>query len=407
MKNIIVIGGGFGGVYATKRLLHYFKHDEVCITLINKTNYFLFVPMLHEVATGSLSGYNITEPLREILYGTHFRFVKGEAQSIDLKNKTVSINSHKLHYDYLVLATGSHSNFYSIPGAEKFTLPLKSLEHAKHIKNHIIESIEYAFQSDDEKEKIKYATLAVIGAGATGIEFSIEAKELLDQLLKSNADNTTASRVILIHSHSEILSQFPQLRIDAVKALKKHNIELVLNDKVTKVEQHKLTMKDGRVIDAATIIWTAGIEASSIPTTPKAADKNGKFIVNEFLQLPLYPEVFAVGDCASYTQQGKDHPMPALAQVAAEAGKHVAKNIYFLCHQKELEPFMYELRGILLSLGRRKGAGIIKGIKIKGFPAWFIMRTIYLFKIIGTVNKLKTAYEWTLNLFSKRDTSQH
>ena len=401
MKNIIVIGGGFGGVYAAKKLLHYFKHDAN-ITLINKTNYFLFVPMLHEVATGSLASNNVTEPLREILRGANFRFIKGEVQSIDLKQKQLSLNQHTMHYDYLVIATGSHTNFSNVPGAEKYALPLKNLQHALHVKNHIIESIEYAFKTDDEKEKRAYATVAVVGAGATGIELSIEVKELVDQLLKNNVSSNILSHVILIHSHSEILSQFPKLRQDAMKALKKHGIELILNDRVTKVEKSQLTMKDGRTIDAATIIWTAGTTPNKLPTKPSE-----NFIVNEYLQLPSYPEVFAIGDCASYTQPGKSYPMPALAQVAAEAGKHAAKSIYLMHNKKPLKPFMYNLRGVLLSLGRRKGAGIIKGIKITGFPAWFIMRTIYLFKIIGTINKLKTAYEWTLNLFAKRDTSQH
>lgn len=408
MTHILIIGGGFGGVYAAKQLLHHFKHvKDIAITLISKTNYFLFIPMLHEVATGGLCGHDLTEPFREIISSKNFHFLKDTILSIDLNKKTVKTATTNLAYDYLVLATGSTTNFYNVPGAEQHALTLKSLEDAHTIKRHLIESVEQAFKKPDTEERKKYTSVAIIGAGATGIELSIEIKELMDQLLKNNPNNSDTPTITLIQRGDAILPQFPELRKDVEKALINHHITLLLNSPVSEITDHEVRIASGTTIHANTIIWTAGITPNTIPTTPPVTNKQGYLEVNQFLQLTKYPTVFAIGDCASYIPPGKTLPMPALAQVASEEGKHAAKNIINLITNKSLQPFIYDLRGILLSLGRRKGAAVIKGIKIKGFIAWWLMRTIYLFKILGTVNKLKTAYDWTLNLFAKRDTTEY
>ncbi|HLC75457.1 MAG TPA: NAD(P)/FAD-dependent oxidoreductase [Candidatus Nanoarchaeia archaeon] len=401
--NIVIIGGGFAGVYAARTILKLFKNNpDVHITIVNSTNYFLFIPMLHEVATGSLAAANIAEPLREILHGKNFSFVRERALSVDFKKKKVKTETMALPYDYLVLATGSTVNFFNTPGAEH-CLTLKNGDDAYALKNHLITSIEHSFYAQSE-DKQMFATVVVVGAGPTGIELSLEIKEFIDQILKSNATNSIRPHVYLVHSGDVVLPQFPQLQKPAMKALQKHGIELLVKSRATRIFKNSVEMNNSVVIDAATIVWTAGVKPNTVATVPTIADERGCFVVDKYLQ--LQPHVFAVGDCASCVPEGHDKPLPMLAQIATKQGEHAALNLYLDYSGKQMRPFVPAMNGILLSLGRRKGAGVVFGLPIRGFIAWWFMRTIYLFKIIGTVNKLKTAYEWTLDLFVKRDTTE-
>lgn len=404
--HVIIVGGGFGGIYTARWLLRYFKRKQnIKVTLINPTNYFTFIPMLHEVATGGLCGHHLTVPYRGMLRSRNFSFVKGTATFIDLRNKTVKTETGKLHYDYLVLATGSQPDYHGITGAQKNTLVLQNLRDAVRLKHHLIECIEQALATRSTSIQKKYCTIVLVGAGATGVELALEIEEFMGQLVEHAYVEKLQHRVILLQHDSHILHQFPALHSDVIGAIKSHKITLMLNTDVKEVADGRIITNKG-AIDAATIIWTAGIKPYAPPTKPHAADSDGYLTVNQFLQLPAHPEVFAIGDCASYVPSGETSRMPALAQVASQEGKQVARNIFLLHQRKKPVPFTYKLRGILLSLGRRHGVALINGIRFRGFFAWWLMRTIYLFKIIGTANKLKTAYEWTLNLFMKRHMSQ-
>lgn len=402
MKHIVIVGGGFAGVFAAQGLL---KRADIKVTLISKKNYFLFVPMLHEVATGGLSGHNLAEPYRNLLHSENFDFVKDEVESIDLKKKTVRCKNCVQRYDYLILSTGSMTNFFGTKGAEEHCFTLKSLEDAFRLKNHVIRMAEAAFlEKGAEQERL--TSVAIVGAGPTGVELSIEMQEFLEQICRSNAKFKGHPKVHLIQRGPKVIPQIPLLQKEAEKRLHKHKIHVLTDSAVTEVQKGKVVMEGGKAIEAATIIWTAGVKPRLIPTTPDVA--GGKtFVVNEFLQLPEFKEVFVIGDCSSYTQKGEKGPVPALAQTASEEGKHVAMNLNRLLDKKDLVPFKFKLKGQFITLGKGYGAGFIGRIKLRGFIAWWLNRTIYLFKIFGAGNKLKTAWEWTLNLFTKRDACEH
>ena len=402
MKTIVIVGAGFGGIYAARRLLKRFPHSSgVTVTLINPSNYFLFVPMLHEVAGGGLCGHNLIEPIHAILRAKNFRFVPDVALRVELRTKRVVTQHESIRYDFLVLATGSRSNFFGVPGAAEHALTLKDLQDALEIKRQVIGTVEHALCLTRRE-----VTVALIGAGATGIELACELAEFTAQVAERIAHPEVRTRIVLLHRGGSVLPQFPKFETYVERALRRQGIELLLRAEVARVGQRKIVLNDGTRIAADVIIWTAGVQPNPVVTQPNAADGRGFFAVNEFLQLPLYPEVFAAGDCASFTPAGSDRPMPMLAQIASEEGKHIAKNIARSLLNRPLRPFRYRIQGILLSLGRKKGIGVVKGIPVRGFLAWWLMRTIYLFKIIGTANKLRTAYDWTLNLFMKRDTCQ-
>ncbi len=400
MKTIVIIGGGFAGIYAARRLLKRFPHSSgVTVTLINPSNYFLFVPMLHEVAGGGLCGHNLIEPIRAVLRARNFRFVQDVALRAELRTRRVVTRHESIRYDFLVLATGSRSSFFGVPGAAEHALTLKSLQDAVEIKRQVIGTVEHALCLTQRD-----VTVALIGAGATGIELACELAEFARQAAARIAHPSIRVRIVLLHRDGSILPQFPQFRPYVERALRRQGIELLLRAEVARVGQRAVILDGGKRIAADVIIWTAGVQPNPVATRPNAADERGFFAVNEFLQLPSYPEVFAAGDCASVRRGGERLPM--LAQIASEEGKHIAKSIERSILNRPLRPFRYQIQGILLSLGRKKGIGVVKGIPVRGFLAWWLMRTVYLFKIIGTANKLRTAYDWTLNLFMKRDTCQ-
>lgn len=401
MKRVVIIGGGFAGVYAARRLLK----ENVKVTLVSKSNYFLFLPMLHEVASGNLCGHNLAEPFRDILRGNNFEFIQDTAEFADLKSKKVKLSHCEVEYDYLVLSTGSKTNFFSIPGAQS-ALTLKNLEDANKIKREIIKNFEASFHEKNKDERRRLCSIAIVGAGPTGVELAVELKEFADQLLESNAKNSEAAQVYLIQRGPHILPQLPKLRDVALNRLKKHRVHVLTDSAVKEVKDGRVLLEKGEV-GVKTIIWSAGVIPNAIPTEPKAANDKGCFVVNEFLQLPAFPEVFVVGDCSLFYPKGEKTPVPALAQVATEQGKLVGKNIARLLNGAPLEPFVFKSRGALISLGKGYGAGIVFGVPVKGFFAWWLNRTIYLFKILGFGNKLKTAWEWTLNLFTKRDACGH
>jgi len=399
MIKVVIVGGGFGGVYAARGILRALKHEDVQVTLLSKTNYFLFVPMLHEVATGSLCGHSLATSFYDIMKSDRFVFTKGVVELVDLKKRVVKTKEESFSYDYLVLGTGSTINFYGIKGAEH-AFTLKSLNDAFRLKNHLISCGELA-RVKSGKEREQLLTVVVAGAGPTGIELALEAKEFLDQIAGKHE-----SRVFLLQRGSDILPQWPKLRPYIEKTLNRHGVQLLLNHPVSEVGKD-FVAAGNELFSAKTIVWTAGVKPSMVKTTPTIINDKGGVVVNEFLQVPSFPEVFVIGDCAFYTPKGKDVPMQMLAQVASEEGKHVAKNVVAKVKGKQLLPFLYELRGVFVSLGKLRGVGIVYGFQISGFFAWWMNRTVYLFKMQGAQSMVKTAYEWTLNLFMKRDTAQH
>lgn len=404
MKHVVIVGGGFAGVYAARGLL---KRRDVKVTLISKRNYFLFIPMLHEVATGGLSGYNLAEPYRGILRGKNFSFLQDEVREVDLVKRHVACAHGEVPYDYLVLATGSTTNFFGTKGAEEHCFVLKSLEDAFRLKNQVVRKAEEAFMAKEKDVQEQKLSVVIVGAGPTGVELAIEMQELLEQICKSNASFHGRPSVYLIQRGDRVIPQIPRLQGDAERQLKKHGVHVLTGAGVTEVRKDGVVLQDGRIIAADTVVWSAGVKPSIVKTIPDVAGEKRCLVVDAYLRLLQFPEVFVIGDCATYIPEGEKTPIPMLAQVATEQGKSVGKNLARLLGKRELVPFSFKLKGQFISLGKGYGAGFIGPLKLTGFKAWWLNRTIYLFKILGAGNKLKTAWEWTLNLFTKRDACEH
>ena len=407
---IVIIGNGFGGTYTLKHLHKFFCGDaSVHISLIGQKNYFLFTPLLHEVATGSINPENIVEPIRKVLGCCLSDFYLGRAEEINLQTKTVRVGNNTLSYDYLVLAAGSETNFYNVPGARENSFVLKSIEDAIKIKNHIIGQMEKAVHMEPGDARKKTLSFAVVGGGPTGVELATEIQELIQESFSRyyHKDLINDSSVVLIHKDSEILPQFgKKIRTKSLEFLTKKGIRVLLNAEVKEVG-HNYIITDAQKIEAQTIVWVAGIKPVEIKFSD-AVEKtqDGRILVNECLQLEYHPEIFALGDNAAFKVKDSDKFLPAMAQVASKQAKAAAKNIYLALKNKKPEPFKYRHSGNLVSLGQWMAIGEISKFTFWGHITWWLWRTVYLSKLISTRKKLKVAMDWTVNLFSPRDISE-
>ncbi len=407
-KKIVILGTGFGGIYTFLHLKKHLCDINAEITLVGKTNYFLFTPMLHEVATGGLNQEHIVESVRSIIKGSNAKFIQTSINSIDLTNKVVDTECCPLPYDYLVIATGADTNTFGIQGVTEWCLDLKDLSDASKLRNLFIETFETASKEPQIEEQKKLLSFAIVGGGATGVELAAEVSELFFETMDKyypQINNGTAS-VKLLSATSELLLQFdPELRKRALDSLQKKNVEVLLNSQVTKVEEDGFILSNGDRIPATHKIWVAGVK----PNTPKfdvevELDKAKRLVTNGDLRVKGRNEVFAIGDVASV--QDKDgKALPMLAQVAVKQAKTVAENIAILCKggSDPLSNFEYESSGSLVSLGQKDALGDLWGLKLHGPHIWWLWRTVYLMKMTSFKKMFKVAVDWTVNLFYPRD----
>ena len=408
---ILIIGNGFGGVYTLRNIHKLLHHNpRIELSLIGENNYFLFTPLLHEVATGGISPENIIEPIRKVLGCCIKNFYLGTVQSVNLEKRTVKVGNSSLLYDYLVIAAGAKTNFYGIPGAEKYSLPLKSLDDAIKIKNKCIMAIERASHTTSREIRRKMLRFIIVGGGPTGVELAAELYELI-------ADNFSRyypreviedASVVLIQKGPELIHQFKsKMRKKSLEVLQRKGIKVMLDTGVVEVKDGEVVLDDGTSILTETVIWVAGIKPVDLEfDDPSVKSSNGRIKVNEYLQLKDYKEVFALGDIAAFVDEKSGDLLPALAQVAEKEAKVLAKNIKLIIGGKKLKPFFYYNSGTLLSLGRWMAIGEIADFTFSGRFAWWVWRTIYLSKLISFRKKVKVAVEWTINIFSPRDISK-
>lgn len=409
MKRIVILGAGFGGVYTALNLLKKIRYnDPVEVMLISKKNYFLFAPMLHEVATGGINRSNIVQPIREIIRHPRFTFLRCTVKEIQADKRTVVTDKKIIKYDYLVVALGAENNFYNIPGAGEHAFPLKSLEDAVRIRNHILDRLEYASAMHTLHANEPNLTFVIVGAGPTGVEMAGELAEFIDQNLQKNYLRLREyqRKIYLIQGGPEIIPfMHKNSRRQTLKRLAKEKIQVITNALVTKVTTEGIEINKKQKIKTNTVIWTSGVKPTVIPTKPKITNDRGFFVVDKYLRLQGHKNVYALGDCAYITNRdGKQ--VPALAQAAVRAAKVAAKNVLHEINNMPLEVFSFKSSGVLVSVGKRFAVADLHGFRFKGFFAWWLWRTIYLTKLIGWRNKLQVAYDWTLNLFFSRDTTQ-
>jgi NADH:ubiquinone reductase (H+-translocating) len=414
MKKILILGGGFGGV-ATYQHLHRLVHPanihDIRIELINRTNYFTFSPMLHEVATGSVEREHVIHPLREILGCCGKDFHQASVLTVDPEKKIVHTDKGDHSYDVLVLALGVEQSFFHTPGAEEHALALKWLPGAIAIRNRIINSFEQASDMHDKKNHeavSRFLNFVIVGGGPTGTELAGQVSDLLrDEMTAYYGDVPMSyANIVLIHAGNRLMEQLsPAASKDAMKRLKSMGVQVILRETVTEVTEDSVKLSSHRSIPSNSVFWTAGTE-SKLGTIlpPKLLNERGLLMVSGTFQVPEHPEIFALGDSVRVTEEGYEYP--PLAQAAVQASSLVAKNIIAHIHKQPVQKKRYAHKGDIIPIGDNYGIFERKSIHITGFWVWILRRIVFLQTMFGWGNKVHVLFDWTVQIFSPRDTSE-
>lgn len=406
---IVIVGAGFAGIYVYLHLRRLSHGTGVMpqVTLISKKNYFLFTPLLHEVATGSVHRSNVVQPLRQIIDGHTAEVVVGEVTNINRMHRIVHVRDREFSYDYLVLATGSRTRLSHADKEAVFTL--KNLEDADRLKQHIISCFEEAAMLSSPEERSAFLNFVVIGGGPTGVELAAEINEFAKGTLLSAYRNIFPREVTthLVHSKTELVERFhPSLRKIARRTIEEKGLMLHLNTRVVDTEARRVTLESGEQIPTHTAVFVAGVEPSipAITPTPELGSR-GRIKVNALLHLPDDNRVFVLGDAAEI-KNSEGEIIPQTAQAAVQEAKIAAHNILALTEGKPPTPFVFRELGQMLSLGRFAAGAYIGRVTFSGAFAWWLWRTVYVGKMVGLTNRIRVIVDWTIDLFYPRDISK-
>lgn len=399
-KTVVIVGGGFAGLKAAKALGH---KEGVKVTLIDKHNYHLFQPLLYQVATAGLSPADIASPIRGILSNhKNVAVFLGEVKKVDLQNKKITADERELTYDYLVLACGARHSYFGHPEWENNAPGLKTLEQATEIRRRILIAFEKAEKEENLDRQKQNLTFVIVGGGPTGVELAGAIAEISRQTLTKDFRriNPASTRVLLIEAGPRILSAFDEsLSNKASRDLEDLGVQIWTSTRVTDVRSDSVVLGE-EIIKASTIVWAAGVQPSGLNKELNVPlDRAGRVIVEKDLSLKDHPEVFVLGDQAcSFDENSR--PLPGLASVAMQQGKHVAKNILNDIQGKPREPFQYLDKGQMATLGRKKAIAQINKLKFSGFLAWLIWLFIHVYYLIGFKNKLSVISQWSYAYFT-------
>lgn len=410
---ILILGGGFGGLYTALNLEKTLAKDrDIEVTLVNRENFFLFTPMLHEVAASDLDITHIVSPVRKLL--KRVKIFHGDVEGIDLEQRIVHVSHgnehhhHELSYDHLVLGLGSITNFYGNKGLEENALTMKTLGDAIFLRNHMISNLEEADFECCPKIREPLINFVVAGGGFAGVETIAGINDFLREALRFYPHLTEDMiRVILVHAGDTLLPELNEkLGKYSEEKLRSRGVEIFLNTKVADVNGTEVVLSNGERIITNTMIWTAGTAPNPMLDTLPCEKERGRLCANEYMEVKGFPGVWALGDCASIIDPKTGKTYPPTAQHALRQGKILAHNIRASIRGGRRKPFVFETIGQLAALGRRTGVAQIFGYNFSGFVAWWLWRTIYLMKLPRFEKKLRVALDWTLDLFFHKDPVQ-
>jgi NADH dehydrogenase len=409
-RRVLILGGGFGGIYAALKLEKLMRrHGGLDVTLVTRDNYFLFTPMLPEVAAAALEQGTIINPLRRLL--KRVKSFVGKIEAIDLKARLVTIShtpdghTHQLPYDQLVIALGAETNFFSLPGVEESCLTIKTLSDAIAVRNQLITHLEEANAECAADERHPMMTFVVAGGGFAGVETIGGINDFVREAIRFypnlRADHL---RFMLVTPDQVILPELNRkLGIYAARKLTMRGVEIITGAKVSAFKDKVVELTNGDKIATDTLIWTAGAAQNPILTPLPLPKRNGRIVVDQYLAVEGWPEIWAVGDCALVPDAYTGAYHPPTAQHAIREGKVVAGNVAATLYGGRKKPFRYRTIGQLAAIGRRTGVANVLGANFSGFMAWWLWRTIYLSKLPRLEKKVRVAFDWTLDLCFAKD----
>lgn len=398
--HVVVIGGGFGGLTTVQSL----KNADVDITLVDRRNHHLFVPLLYQVATAQLAADAIAQPIRSILKKQkNAAVVFDEATDIDVDTRTVMLSSgNTLTYDFLVIAVGAKDSYFGHDEWAEHAPGLKSLEDAERIRQQILLAFERAEKETDARKRKALLTFVIVGGGPTGVEMAGAIAEIRNHTLKQEFRNFNPrdARVILLEGLPRVFPMFKEkLSARAQKDLENLGVEVRTGSLVTSIDEHGVVVGGEDRIETETIIWAAGIQAASLTPSLKDVvqlDRASRVPVTRELSIPGYPEIFVIGD-AAIVKSPEDKPLGAVAPVAMQTGQHVARNIQRAMQDQAYAPFLYKDPGSMATIGRNRAVVDLKSIQFTGFIAWLMWAVIHILRLVNHRNRAMVAIQWAID----------
>jgi NADH dehydrogenase len=409
-SRVLILGGGFGGIYAAIELERALRgRRDISITLVTRDNYFLFTPMLHEVAASDLEMNTIVNPLRKML--RQVKTFTGNIEAINLNRRCVAVTHgfdrhvHELSYDHLIVALGSSTNFFGLPGVRDAALTIKTLDDAIELRNRLITHLEEANSECAAGERQPLLTFVVVGAGFAGVETLGGIHDFLREAIRFYPNLTPEFvRTILISSDEFILPELgKRLGAYAQRKLAARGVEIITRARVSGVRDSIVELSDGRTILATTLIWAAGNAPNPLVGDLPVPKSGGRILVNEYLEVKEFPGVWALGDCASIPDRKTGGFHPPTAQHAIREARCAARNVAADIVGGKRKAFGFSTLGRLAAIGRRSGVANVFGLNFSGFLAWWLWRTVYLFKLPRLEKKMRVALDWTLDLCFAKD----
>jgi len=398
---IVIIGAGFGGIAMAKS----FKNKKVDVLLIDQNNYHNFQPLMYQIATGGLEPYSIAYPVRRIFRGyRNLKFRMATVESVDVKRKQIHATTGVFSYDYLIIATGSQTNFFNLEPIKKELFTLKSIPDALNIRNFIFQNLEKALAKPKDEMLDEILSIAIVGGGPAGIEIAGALAEMKKYVIPKDFPDLDVSKmhINLYEANDRLLKVMSEeASAKSLEYLKQLGINVQLNSRINSYLNDKLSDTDGNIFYTDTVIWTAGVKGSPIEGLPeKSIIPGNRILVDEFNKVLNTDSVFAIGDVASCITEDNPRGLPMLAPVAQQQGKHLARNILGSINNEPMQPFIYKDHGTMATIGRKKAVVDLPHWKFQGSFAWFVWMFVHIMSLVGHRNKAIAFLNWATNYFT-------
>ena len=400
MPHVVIVGGGFAGLNAAKTL----NGANLCVTLIDRRNHHVFQPLLYQVATASLSPADIAGPIRAILRRqANLRVILAEVTGIDVEGRTIQTDAESVSYDYLILAAGATHSYFGNDAWEPHAGGLKTIDDAIKMRNRILAAFEVAERASNETDRRRDLTFVIVGGGPTGVELAGAIAEIARHSIARDFDaiDPTQARIVLVEAGPRVLATFPEaLSGHARTDLERLGVEVRTSSMVTGIDAHGVTLASSERIEAATVLWAAGVQASPLGRMLGTdVDRAGRVVVDSDLSVPGHPEVFVAGDLAALNgQDGRQ--LPGVAQVAMQQGRAAARNIIRRQQGQPTKPFRYKDLGNMATIGRNRAVADIHGLKLHGSIAWVVWLFVHIINLIGFRNRFLVMSQWIWGYFT-------
>ncbi len=396
---IVIIGGGFAGIALAKKL----SKQEVQVVLLDKHNYHTFQPLLYQVSTGGLEPDSIAYPIRKILKDfPNFFFRLANVEEIDIKKNKVQTNIGKLKFDYLVVASGSTTNYFGNSEIERHSMAMKTIPQSLNLRSLILENFEEALLTSDLNERNALMNFVIVGGGPTGVELAGALAEIKKGILPKDYPDldTRMAQIHIIQSGNCLLKGMSAKASEKAEVfLEKLGVNIWKNVKVTNYDGRTVTTNSDLTFDTATLVWAAGVKGATIKglDAQEFVSRGNRILVNEFNQVKGFDHIFAIGDIACMATKESPNGLPMMAQPAMQQGDQLGDNILNLIEEKPMRPFEYTNKGAMATIGRNKAVVDLKRFKFQGVFAWYVWMFVHLFFLIGFRNRMVVFVNWVYN----------